>query len=377
MTDVLSPIIQYPAMTGPPRVRLRDLSIHDEDERRQLHEILDRFLDHGMWIQGPEVQECEQFIAQFLNRRCCVGVSSASSGLYLALKALDIGPGDEVITTPMSWLVTSSAILLVGATPVFVDVDNNFNIDPQRIEQAITRRTRAILPVHFYGRVAAMTEIISIAKKHGLRVIEDVAQAVGADLQGIPAGSFGDIGVLSFSPMKVIPALGDAGAVVCDDELLAERLRSLRHCGTVHAEVCIEPELKHTLDALHAAVIVHNLQRVRQIIDTRQQLARHYIHRLKGSVICPDLGAERQHTVYDFTIRTQDRQRVIEHLISHRIETKVRHPILISDQPIYRHLAKPKLPNAEGLVREILCLPMHQNLTVDEVDFVCDQLLDM
>jgi dTDP-4-amino-4,6-dideoxygalactose transaminase len=363
-------------MPGAARVRLRDLSVNDPDERRKLHETLDRFLDHGMWILGPEVLEFERFTAARFNRRFCVGVSSASSGLYLALKALEIGPGDEVITTPMSWLVTSSAILLAGATPVFVDVDHHYNLDPDCVEQAITRRTKAILPVHFYGRVAAMPEIITIARKHGLRVIEDVAQAVGAELLGTPAGSFGDIGVLSFSPMKVVPSLGDAGAVICDDEAVADRVRSLRHCGTVHAEICIEPELKHTIDALQAAVIVQNLNRAGEVIESRRRLARRYLSRLSQVVICPDLGEERRHTMYDFTIRTRHRPRVIEHLISNRIETKVRHPILISDQPIYRHLPRPKLPNAEHFVQQILCLPMHQNLTDSDIDFVCDRLLD-
>jgi dTDP-4-amino-4,6-dideoxygalactose transaminase len=296
--------------------------------------------------------------------------------LYLALKALEIGPGDEVITTPMSWLVTSSAIFLAGASPVFVDVDHHYNLDPDCVEQAITRRTKAILPVHFYGRVAAMTEIMTIARKHGLRVIEDVAQAVGAELLGTPAGSFGDIGVLSFSPMKVVPSLGDAGAVICDDEAVADRVRSLRYCGTVHAEICIEPELKHTIDALQAAVIVQNLNRAGEIIESRRRLARRYLSRLGDVVACPDLGEERRHTMYDFTIRTPHRPRVIEHLISNRIETKVRHPILISDQPIYRHLPRPRLPNAEHFVQQILSLPMHQNLTDSDIDFVCDRLLD-
>jgi dTDP-4-amino-4,6-dideoxygalactose transaminase len=368
----LPPTIAYPQMDGPPRVRLRDLSIHSEADRISLHSILDRFMDHGMWILGEEVEQFERAVAEFFGRKHCVGVASASAGLYLALKALGIGDGDEVITTPMSWLVTSSAIVMTGARPIFVDVDENYNLDPQSVESAITSKSRAILPVHFYGRVANMRPIVEIAQNYGLQVIEDVAQAVGGQSGGIKAGSFGQVGVASFSPMKVIASMGDAGVIVCDNDDLADRLRSLRHCGTKHGEICVEPELKHTIDALQAAVIKERLTHAAEIIAFRRSRAELYCERLRDLMIIPDLGEDLEHTVYDFTVRVPRRNEVITHLTKHLIETKVRHPLLICDQPIYSAAIKPEVPRARRFLPEILCLPMHQNLTVEQVEYVCD-----
>lgn len=370
----LPPTIAYPVMDGPPRVRLRDLAIKSEDDRKTLHSILDRFMDHGMWILGEEVQQFERAAAEFFGRKHCVGVASASSGLYLSLKALGIGEGDEVITTPMSWLVAASAVVLTGARPVFVDVDENYNLDPLSIESAITSKSRAILPVHFYGRVANMQPIVEIARNNGLHIIEDVAQAVGGQSIGIKSGSFGDVGVASFSPMKVVASMGDAGVVVCDSDDLADRLRSLRQCGTKHGEICVEPELKHNIDALQAAVIKERLTHVAEIIAFRRTRAEMYCERLRDLMIVPDLGEDLEHTVYDFTVRVPRRNEVIAHLTKHLIESKVRHPLLICDQPIYSAALKPAVPQARSFLPEILCLPMHQNLTVEQVEYVCDVL---
>jgi len=368
------PSIVYPKISGTPRVKLRDLSVRSHRERSSLHSILDRFLDHGMWIMGDEVEQFERDAANFFGRRHAVGVASASAGLYLSLKALEIGEGHEVITTPMSWLVTSSAVSLAGATPVFVDVDDNFNLDPECVEAAITSRTRAILPVHFYGRVAEMNRIVEVASRNGLKVIEDVAQAVGAQANGVHAGAFGEIGIASFSPMKVISSLGDAGVIVCNDDEVATRLRSLRHCGTVHGEICVELELKHTIDALHAAVARERLKRAPEIITFRRHLARVYQERLHDLMIVPSLGASLEHTVYDYTVRVPKRSEIIQLLADHGVETKVRHPVLICDQPVYASMARPEVPRARRFLSEILCLPMHQNLSDEQVNYVCDVL---
>jgi len=372
--EEIFPTITYPKMDGPPRVRLRDLSIHSHLERSSLHSILDRFMDHGMWILGDEVEQFEREAAVFFGRRHAIGVASASAGLYLSLKALGIGEGDEVITTPMSWLVTSSAVALAGATPVFVDVDDNFNLDPDCIEVAITSRTRAILPVHFYGRVAEMSRIKEIANRYGLKIVEDVAQAVGAQVNDVSAGAFGDIGIASFSPMKVIASLGDAGVIVCDDDEVAMRLRSLRHCGTVHGEICVELELKHTIDALHAAVVRERLKHASEVIGFRRRLAEIYQNRLHQLMVVPNLGAALEHTVYDYTVRVPRRSELIQHLTNHGVESKVRHPILICDQPVYSSLPEVSVPRARRFLGEILCLPMHQNLSEGQVNYVCDVL---
>lgn len=366
-------LVEYPRMDGPARVRLRDLSVRDESEREDLREILERFIEHGQWIMGEEVEKFEADIASFFKRKHCVSVASASSGLYLALKALGVGEGDEVITTPMSWLVTSSAVVLTGATPVFVDVDENYNLDPDAIQAAITHRTKAILPVHFYGRVAQISRIAEIAKRHGLALVEDVAQAVGGHVDGVFAGSFGDVGVMSFSPMKILAGIGDAGAIICDDDELAQNLRVLRHCGTVRGEICIAPELKHNIDALNAAVIRRRLRFLNETIEFRRGKALLYQENLEGVVACPDPGKDGMHTFFDYTIRTSNRDELIRHLFQERIEVKIRHPLLICDQPIYSHLPRPEVPRAREFVREILCLPLHTNISDVEVRLVAKQ----
>jgi len=369
-------LIEYPKMSGEPRVRLRDLSIRDADERDELMSTLERLMSHGQWIMGPEVEAFERDVAGFFGRKHCVGVASASAGLLLTLKALSIEEGDEVITTPMSWLVTSTAISLVGAIPVFVDVDSNFNLDPECLEAAISSRTRAILPVHFYGRVANMPRILEVARRHGLVVIEDVAQAVGASIGVTKAGGFGDVGVVSFSPMKVIGGLGDAGAIVCDDANLAEQLRLLRHCGTIRGEICVVPEIKHNIDALNAAVIRLRLSRVEQTVRFRRKCAEEYTRQIHDVVSCPNPGGPLEHVFFDYTICTTRRSGLIEHLVRNRIEVKVRHPILIPDQPVFGHLRRPVLPVADRLVSEILCLPLHGNIKSSDIEFVSQCLRD-
>jgi dTDP-4-amino-4,6-dideoxygalactose transaminase len=361
-------------MTVPVRVRLRDLSIKDPARRAAIHAIVERFLDHGIFILGHELQAFEEAFAAFCGRRCAVGVASASSGLYIALRALDIGAGDEVITTPMSWLVTSNAVKLVGATPVFVDVDPNFNMDPSRIEDAVTPRTRAILPVHFYGRVCDMHDIMAVAKRRGLRVVEDVAQAAGAALDGTRAGAFGDIGVFSFSPMKVLGSMGDAGALVTDDPALADKFRMLRHCGTIGGETCYAPEIKHNMDPLHAAVVKDLLPHADVILAHRNALATRYLERLNDAVTCPDPGAGGRHTFFDFTILAPRRDALRKHLADRGIEANVRHPILICDQPVFMDLPRAAVPKARVHVERILCLPMHANLSFEDVDVVCDAI---
>jgi dTDP-4-amino-4,6-dideoxygalactose transaminase len=357
-------------------VRLRDLSVNDPVLRETLHTILDRMMDHGIWILGHEVEVFEHKIAQHCSRNFAVGVSSASSGLYLGLRALGLGPGDEVITTPMSWLMTSTAVALVGATPVFVDVDEDFNIDPERVSEAINSRTRAILPVDFYGRMARLPEMTEIANEHSLLLIEDLAQSFGASIKEAPAGSFGDMGIASFSPMKILGGLGDAGVIVFDDESLLEKLKMLRHSGTINSEICMELEIKHMIDAINAAVITERVPSVHLIIDRRRELAERYIDQIGEFVRCPSLGAPGEHTIYDFTICAVRRNELAEHLRSKGIEVKVRHPILIPDQPALRgkHRIVGQLTRAQGFLDQILCLPMHQNLSESDVDTVCNEI---
>ena len=210
------------------RIAFRDLAVRDPELRSQLLAAVDRVLAHGRLILGPEHDQFETATASYCQRRFAVGVNSGTDALYLALRALDVGEGDEVITTPLSWIATVNAIVMTGARPIFVDIGQDLNLDPERLEAAITPRTRAIMPVHFTGQLAAMDAIMAIARQHNIWVVEDGGQAFAARHNGTPSGSFGILGCFSMNPMKVWNAFGEAGAIVGDDLHLKERLCSLR-----------------------------------------------------------------------------------------------------------------------------------------------------
>jgi dTDP-4-amino-4,6-dideoxygalactose transaminase len=355
-------------------VRMRDLSIKDLDTQQALHLALQEALDDGQFILGDRVEMFEKKIQEMLGVSYAVSCSSASSGLYLALKALNIGPGDEVITTPLTWLVTGSAILQVGATPVFVDVDDNYNISPSAIRSAISKKTKSILAVHYYGRMANIKEIAEIALNSNVSLIEDCAQAFGAMRDNLFAGLYGDVGVYSFSPMKVIGGLGDNGMIVCKSSEIAERIKILRHAGTVNKEWCVSPEGNHLMDSLHASFLTVIVERTNEIISKRRDLALLYEEALREFVMVPSLGVQIEHTAYDYPIRVKNRNSLNDFLNSLGIESRIRHPYLVSDQPIHHNSVVHELKYARLYVDEILCLPIHNNLSEFHIDFVSDAI---
>ena len=298
------------------RVRFLDLSIKDDAEKAGVLQAISTVLDHGRIVLGPEVFEFERKVAAFCRRRYAVGVGSGTDALIIGLKALDIGPGDEVITTPLSWLATGSAILINGATPVFADIDDTLNLDPTTIESLITDKTKAILPVHFTGRLAPMPEISAIARRHGLLVIEDGAQAFGATLNEVPCGGFGDMACISLNAMKILGAIGDAGVVLTDDPAIAKRLDMLRHSGVTDREYCQILSHNCRLDTLQAAVLLKRLVRLPATINRRRNIAARYGRELRGIVATPHSAPGYQDAVYTYTIRTSRRDELQAHLTS-------------------------------------------------------------
>lgn len=362
-----------------PRVRFRDLSVQDPELRARLLHVVDELLRDGRLLMGPAVEKWEQLIADYCGARYCVGVSSGTNAIYLALRAFDIGPGDEVIVPAMSWIATANAVVVAGATPVFVDVGDDLNIDVSDAEAAITPRTRAILPVHYTGRLCDMISIGTLAARHGLRVIEDAAQAFGAADQSGRAGGFGDAAAFSLNPMKVFPGFGEVGAVLVNDPKICERLRALRYLGTVDKEVCVEPSLNHKIDTIQAALMLVSYDGVEPALVRRLELAARYCRRLKDLVGCPAApwsAADRRSVFFDFTITTPRRGEMRRFLEGRGIEVKIRHPLLMSQQPAYRHLDRRPLPNAERLVKQILSLPLHEKLTDDQIDYVAELVSD-
>jgi dTDP-4-amino-4,6-dideoxygalactose transaminase len=363
-----------------PKVRFRDLSVSDPALRARLLAVVDEVLRDGRLLMGPAVERWEERVADYCGARHCVGVCSGTNALYLALRAFDIGPGDEVIVPALSWVATANAIAIAGATPVFVDIGDDLNIDLSDVEAAITSKTRAILPVHYTGRLCDMQSITALAERHGLLVIEDASQAFGAVNEAGRAGSFGHAAAFSLNPMKLFPGFGEVGAVLVNDPTIRERLRAMRYVGTVNREICVEPSLNHKIDTIQAAMMLVSFETVEPAIVRRLEIARRYHDRLKGIVGCPEppkSSADRRAVFFDYTITTPQRTDLRRVLEASGIEVKVRHPLLMSQQPAYRHLRRRTLPNAERLVKQILSLPIHEKLTDDQIDYVAERVSDV
>ena len=356
------------------KIPFLDLSIKDQKVKTELLSSVESVLDHGRIILGPEVEQFESEIAAYCYKQFAVGMNSGTDALYLTLRAYEIGPGDEVITTPLSWIATTNAIALTGATPVFVDIGNTLNIDASLIESSITERTRAILPVHFTGLMCDMVKINKIADKHNLLVIEDAAQAFGSKLNGKPSGSFGDAACFSMNPMKVLNAYGEAGAVVTDNETISEKLKSLRYGGTINKENCHYPSLNGRIDTLQCAMLLVVLMHVEKKIIKRREIAEYYTQELNNTVQCPLPEDNSFHSYYSYTIRTDRRNELKEYLLSSGIETKIQHPILMPYHKAYRGKFKSEIPIADSIVERILCLPNHEELVKNHLDYIIDKV---
>lgn len=349
-----------------------DLAVRDPDHKRALMAAVERVLDHGRIVHGPEVTLFEEKMALSTRRKFGVGVSSGTNALYLALRAAGVGPDDEVITTALSWVATANAVAACGARPVFADIRDDLNIDPAAVADAVTERTKAIVPVHYTGLVCDMPALQSIAAKHGLAIVEDAAQAFGARLGDRPAGSFGTLAAFSMNAMKVLRSYGDAGAVVTDDPAHVERLRRLVYAGVVDKERCVEIELNSRIDTVQAAMLLVNLERVEGVIAARRHIAEGYRARLSDVVDCPVEPQGSRHVYYVYTILADDRDGLKAYLDGHGIETKIHHPILMPDQPAHAGTVRGDFPTARRICARLLSIPAHEALTDQEQDHVVE-----
>ena len=351
-------------------VRYRDLSVTDPVIKQELLDAVDAVLTHGRIILGPEVDAFEKLLADYCGRKYAVGMRCGTDALYLGLRSLGVGPGDEVITTPLSWIATLNAIVNCGATPVCADIGEDLNIDPERIDAAVTPKTKAILPVHFTGRICKMDNIMNIAGKYNLFVIEDAAQGFGARLNGKPSGSFGHIGCFSMNAMKVFCSYGEAGAALTDDDAVYEKLVSYRYHGTVNKEDCHTPSINGRIDTLQAAMMLVNFKYLDQRIARLREIARIYDMHLEGVVKCPPAD-NSFHTYYSYNIVVENRDRFEKYLLDRGIETKIQHPILMPYHTAYRNRLTPfDIPVAEKMVKHIICIPNHEKLRDEEVEYV-------
>ncbi len=370
-----SDILDQPVLEKP-RVAFRDLRITDTSLRSSLLTSVDDVLENGPILMGRRVAQFEARMAKYCRRQNAVGVASGTCALYLALRAFGIGPGDEVVISPMSWVATLNAILMTGAHPVFVDVGEDQNINPELIPSAITEHSRAIVPVHFTGRLCDMEAISEIAQENNLLVIEDAAQAMGTRRSTYRAGSAGDAAAFSLNPMKVFPGFGEAGAVVTDCPEAAKRLRALRYLGTEAKEVCIDVSLNHKMDEIQAALLLHGFDLIDDLVESRVAMAGLYSERLKGMVGCPVAPESKDlsSNYFDYVIFVEDREELRHFLHARGIETKVKHPVLLCDHPAYPCKPRPEIPVADRLVRQMISLPLHDKMVDIDFEYVCDAI---
>lgn len=346
----------------------------------ELQEGFARVLRNASFVQGPEVKAFEDAFAAYLGVRHCVAVNSGTAALHLALLALGIGPGDEVITVSHTFIATSEAISAVGATPVFVDVDPvSYCMDPKLAEAAITKKTKALLPVHLYGNVAEMDSLLAIARKHNLILVEDACQAHGAKYKGKMAGAMSDAGCYSFYPGKNLGALGEGGAMVTNDDAVAKKVRMLREHGSVVKYEHAFPGYNFRMEGIQGAVLATKLKYLDGWNDQRRAIAKRYQERLAGqNIVLPTEAPGNRHIYHLYVIQSEDREALRAHLAERGIETGLHYPIALHMQEAYLSLGYTKgaFPVTEKATERIISLPMYPGMSVEAADYVADSIIE-
>lgn len=344
----------------------------------QLRAAFDRVFENSWYIDGKEDKAFEDAFAIYCDSKYCVGCGNGLDALMLALKALDIGAGDEVIVPSNTFIATALAVTYTGATPVFVEPDiRTYNLDPAKIEEKLTAKTKAIMPVHLYGQPCDMDPIMEIAKKHNLYVIEDCAQAHGATYKGKIIGSFGDAAGFSFYPGKNLGALGDAGATVTNNEDLAKKIRALGNYGSDYKYHHIYKGNNSRLDELQAAFLSAKLPLMDKVNNNRRAIAQRYLEGIKNpKIILPFVPEYAEPVWHLFAVRTENRDELAQYLLDRGIATNKHYPIAMHLQDCYADLKLPKgsLPIAEELAATELSLPIYYGMTEQEIDYVIDAI---
>ncbi|MCE5340396.1 MAG: DegT/DnrJ/EryC1/StrS family aminotransferase [Planctomycetaceae bacterium] len=353
------------------------LSIKDEIDGA-IRDVIDKTAFAG----GPFVADFENDFASFCNCKYSIGTSSGTSALWLALLGLGVGQGDEVITSPNTFIATAEAISLCGAKPVFVDVDQQtYNINPALVEKAITSKTKVILPVHLYGQMADMDAILKIARKHGLRVVEDACQAHGAKYKGHCAGSMGDAGCFSFYPGKNLGAYGEAGAVVTNNAELVEKLRVFRDHGQQKKYYHSIVGWNCRMDGMQGAILKVKLKHLWQWNKSRRENAKLYNSYLKGmtDITTPKEADGREHVYHIYAVRTSRRDELMSDLAKQNIYCGIHYPVPLHLQKAYEFLGYKEgdFPVAEQIANEQVSLPMYAELTSQEIQYVCDKIKEL
>lgn len=342
-----------------------------------IHKRINHVLEHGQYIMGPEINELEEKLAAYVGVKHCVSASSGTDALLLAMMALGISAGDEIITTPFSFFATASMISLLGAVPVFVDIDpKTYNIDSTLIEAAITPKTKAILAVNLYGQCADYDVIDAIAKQHGLFVIEDAAQSFGATYKGRYSCGLGDIGCTSFYPAKPLGGYGDGGACFTDDDLLVAQLRLARDHGQAQRYQHVSLGINARLDTLQAAILLAKLEIFNQEQEQRVELARIYTEQLAERMITPYIEPHNVSAFAQYTVLHQNRDELCQYLKELDIPTAIHYPVPLHKQPAFAHLkfANP-LSVTERIAKQVMSLPFHPYMETKDISKVVKAVL--
>jgi dTDP-4-amino-4,6-dideoxygalactose transaminase len=360
------------------KIPFLDLGAQFNTIQPQIEHAIAEVLASHAFAGGPFVEKFEQQFARFSQREFAIGVGSGTEALWLALKALGIGAGDEVITVPNSFMATVEAIVFCGATPVFVDIDERtYNMDPQKLEQALTSRTAAIIPVQLYGQMADMDPIMDFAKRHNLYVIEDACQAHGAEYKGRQAGSIGHLGCFSFYPGKNLGAYGDAGAVVTNDHQWANKIRMLRDHGQSKKYQHDLMGWNARMDGIQGAVLSVKLEYLPHWNEARRRHAAHYNELLGNvdNVVIPSEAQDRKHVYHVYALCSNRRDALGEYLESRQIAHAIHYPVPLHLQPAWSSTGSHgSFPVAERFTAQTISLPMFPELTAEQVSYVADQV---
>lgn len=356
-------------------IKMLNLKQQYDGIRDEVLEAVSGVLESTAYILGPRVKEFEAKVAEYVGVSDGIGVASGTDALHLSVKALGIGEGDEVITTPFTFFATTEAILYERAVPVFVDIDpETYCIDASKIEEKITPRTKAIMPVHMFGHPADMKAIMEIASRHNLAIIEDCAQSIGASIDGKKTGSFGNTGCFSFYPSKNLGAFGDGGLITLNDKEVAESILKVRNHGSAGGYLHEVVGINSRLDELQAAILLVKLKRIDEYNALRRARAEQYTALLKDKIQCPVVRQGMEHVYHQYTIRHPERDRIKGMLAKEGIASTVYYPIPVHLQPAVAELdfRKGDFPETERAAAEVLSLPVYPELEERAVERIAE-----
>jgi len=357
-----------------------DLKTQQDKIRDHLNRRIATVLDHGQYIMGPEIQELEECLADYVNVKHCITVSDGTTALLIALMTLNIKPGDEVITTPFTFIATAEVVALLGAKPVFIDIDpKTYNLDPHLLEAAITPNTKAIMPVSLYGQCADMDSINAIADKYGIPVIEDAAQSFGATYKGRKSCGLSTIGCTSFFPSKPLGCYGDGGACFTNDDELAKKISQIRTHGQESRYYHTMVGINGRLDTLQAAILLAKMEVFAEEVKLRQQIGARYTELLQDAVVTPYIESYNTSVYGQYTVQVENREIVQEKLKVAGVPTAVHYPTPLHLQPVFSYLNLPKgsFAIAEKAADKVISLPMSAWLPQDEQEKISATLSDL